>query len=329
MTSLRTRSSTVMNLSSLRWALVVAGLLLAGGAEAWAQSPVARLVHAEGEVKIYSADRTQPVPASKATTLYVGDEVQTGPDGRAVVIYDTPPVQQVAHGARLEITSSPSGAPPQAVSSASTTLWGSLWRTVTRLAGGGVEVPALPRQGGVRGQEDDRTTAPALLLPEMSPLAERRPTFAWQPSARSDTAVHYEILVVVDPEPGRCWRGGEVLWDTTVQDTIRTYPGDAPALTPGTTYRVEVWASDRGGDYACLEVISEEERSRLRQDRDLLIQNTSTLDADTQNAFWAAVLIERGYYGDALTILTDVLGTRPDHASGQELWTALLRRAAP
>ena len=306
--------------------LVIAGLP-AGENLAHAQidsRPIAQMVPDPGPVQVQRNGRKQSVTIRQTANLYEGDVVTVGSGKRALVYFDDPPVRVVSGGETLVINSPRKGS--SAARSNSSNLWAAVKTILGRLTGQDVEGPPMPQEGGVRSGDTTMTAyrLPSLVLPERSVALSSRPTITWWPAGQPDEG--YRLTVVEGADPAGCW-GGSPIWRGEVTDTTWTYPAGAPDLSSGTTYRMEVLASNQQVDYACFGIAPTEEQIQFREWLTQLEEETRLRDPASKKLLRAGILAERGYFIDALATVQNLRQTHPEFQAASEMWNLLLHQA--
>jgi hypothetical protein len=286
--------------------------------------PVAQMVPDPGPVQVQRNGEGQSVSTHQTIDLYEGDVVSVESDQRALVYFDHPPVHAVNGGESLVIQSAEKSS--SAARSNASNLWAAFKTILGRLTGQEVEGPPEPRDGGVRAGDTTMTAyrLPSLVLPARSTALSTQPTITWWSAGQRDGG--YRLTVVEGADPVGCW-GGSAIWRGEVTDTTWTYPADAPDLSSGSTYRIEVLASNQQVDYACFRIAPDDKRTRFRESLSQLEEDTGLRDPAAKKLLRAGVLAESGYFIDALSTLQDLRQTHPKFPAAREMWNLLLYQA--
>jgi hypothetical protein len=315
--------------------LILCGLQVGEGISyAQTSGPVARLVPDPGPVQIQRSGEGESISVQQITDLFEGDIVTVGPRKRAFIQFRGYANQTVMPGERLVIEM-PEDIPKTTRSSSSgllTVLWGFLGRLTDQ----GVEGPLRPQDGGVRtgGSGADTNTIqyarPSVALPEQSTTLSMRPSITWWPVEGPSGS--YAVTIIEGASQGEYCYGGDRIWRSSTADTTWTYPTDAPALSSGENYRIEVIAPNQEFDSACFYIAADSERAKFQESLAQMENETAFSSPAMKQLFRAGALAERGYVVDAFSILQDLRREHPEFQAAREMRDLLLfqfKQASP
>lgn len=284
------------------WRFLLAGLLLGGSLPALAQDAAAWLTQPVGQVEVRRADGGPWTAATGHVTLYWGDEVRTQARSRAVILLQGGERITLGPERRYELDADEE---ERGIGERVAALASGAW---TRLFGRDDPVAT----GAARASDDD---APILERPRYGFILSPHPTFRWL-AAPSHTD-GYHLRVVPDSTEGECLDGpggGIAVWEVEgVSDTTFHYPADDDDLLPGASYRIEVsrQGAPEAVDWGCVTVATEAQRGAMEDAWEALQTQYAAEDSleITAELVYAALLLDEGYYADALRVL-DLAETR-------------------
>lgn len=276
--------------------LVVTGTLLAAAAPAAAQDAETAAVITEikprrGAIEVRRAGETAWAPAAPLLALRPGDAVRATEDATAVVLLSggRGGVTVRAGAAPLVV---PAGPPQRGRVDRALQL---LRAAFGFLEDSGADPPraVLATRGGPR--------PPIVLAPRNSLVLPGPIAIEW----RGARFVRYTVRLT-DPQ-------GVVLERHDVTGDRLEYPGDAPALRPGTPYTVEVLARGYAPERAWFEVVDPARAQVLRADLERLVEVLGdTTTPSTAAAVRVGHLVRQGLLHDARLAVLDALARDPE-----------------
>ncbi|NNF58595.1 MAG: hypothetical protein HKN04_10165 [Rhodothermaceae bacterium] len=304
------------------WRFLLAGLLLSGNMPALAQDAAAWLTQPVGEVDVRRAAGGPWIAVDGHLTLFWGDEVRTQARSRAVILMQGGERIALGPERRYHVEE---GEEERGLGERVAALASGAW---TRLFGRDDPVAT----GAARATDDD---APILERPRYGYVLSPRPTFRWL--AAPSHADGYHIRLVPDPTEGDCLDGpggGVAVWEVDgVADTTLHYPAEYDALLRGAAYRVEVsrQAAPEDVDWGCFIVATETERAELGETWEALQAQYVPEDSleITAELIYAALLLDEGYYTDALRMLEVADARQPGDATTARLRAYIYEEAGP
>ena len=312
--------------------LLLSGLLLLCGLPASAQQALAWLSEARGTVEVRRAGAAAWGAAGADLALFAGDRVRTGRLSRAVLVGRGG--GRVRLGAEATHTvAAPSGASGRAGRLA--TVMGMVSGAIANALG---RSPAVGT-GAARAAGD---AAPVLERPRDGLVLSPRPAVHWLASLADSSRYRVQVLRHVTGDA--CLdgpEGAELVWErAALTDTTLAYPADVPGLLPGAAYVVRVLREADGApapdaaadaDWGCLTIATDAARETMEAAACEIRALYPPEDPEeiTAEIALAAVLIDNGYYADALRVLDEAEARQPGSPTVRRLRGTVYDEAGP
>jgi hypothetical protein len=200
--------------------------LIAGSAVRAAVAPAAVLTSCKGDVSLVRAGSASP--ATFGLPLNDGDEVKTGPGAEAEIMFSAGNWVQIGANSSMKIKGRPaekteSAPDSKAAKNANFDVVQNFLKLKNSEGSSAI--------GGLRSGE--KASALEAIAPSQTRVRGDRPVFRWK---AKDTSTELRFTL---------YGGQKTIWTRDVAGvTELAYPGDAPALAPGTTYSWTLETSD-------------------------------------------------------------------------------------
>jgi len=180
----------------------------------------------------------------------------------------------------------------------------------------GQEKP-LP-QGKSRGAGEP----PVLIYPRYGKMLSTQPPFAWLSSAPG-TEYHLQLFNAND----------NLVWQTTIKDTMVNFPSSASKLMPGAFYQVELKRLNKNSveDYGNFVIAATEENAAmtaLRQDIQKTFKVSGPNDV-TADMVYAAALMKDEFFTEALLVLQNALKKQPRNQTLRTMLAQIYDQVGP
>jgi hypothetical protein len=249
------------------------------------REPIAIIVIVRGTVYIKSKASNQWLKEGLNRKLSEGDSIKTGKNSSVTLLY--------YNGTELQLGPNKSHAIIH-LRTASSRFYPLLAWLLNQ------ETP-LPF-GARRGIDDP----PVLIYPRYGKVLSDRPVFAFLASA---PGIQYSIELYNAND--------SLVWKTIQQDTLVNYPADSSKLVENTTYQVEIRRNhiNSAEDYGSFSVASTQEKAIIMALHNEIRATyaSSNPDAVTSDIIYAASLMQREFFTDALLILQQALKKQPNN----------------
>lgn len=202
-------------------------------APAVSAEPVAVIAAVKGKVEVTPSGAREAVRASFGRALEAGDKVAVGPAGAATLFFNDGNVIELGEKSALTV----SGRVVRA-GGAKAGLSGEVYASVSRFVTAGNRKTGLVATSEMRSGGD---AALALILsPRQSDVLTDAPALSWRPVKG---ATRYR-LTVTSAEAGEIWSGEVDETPGPADERRLAWPTDAPRLTPGGDYLLQLEALD-------------------------------------------------------------------------------------
>lgn len=184
-----------------------------------------------------------------------------------------------------------------------------------------------------RGSAVDTTTF--LFLPDSTvwTTASAAPSISWVAPADTDASSFTVRFLTATPGVPSCLSMGEpaVVAEAVGSDLDLSDRRDR--LTRGALYRIELYRGERRLDAGCLRVAEEREAGEVEVEvqrlREGLVADTGSASRSSAHALTAALLAERGFLSDAVSLLRRALEANPNDAVARRALLGLLASHGP